>query len=285
MPRIIITAPTLLFVKLVGNAESSPSGGGTQADDERNSLTTSTVASALAYTSSSSSTSASNNNYNNNTGGVLEQTIRTIYHTTRSSILLRSCIALLILWYVLSSLPKGRKYRQLSALLTSAVGCFVTVAYLSPIFTTYSTHSLHHHHQLYYDSSASGRGGGGGRDDESSNIGLVHASLLLLAFNAIAVGAALGSLLPRAASGATLGYSITILIEALLFGFAGIDGGPSDSSMTTKGGIAFYYQFVGPTVAIVGGVITARYVHYVLCRRDDMHNMFPNHCCCQYCLF
>lgn len=244
MPPFIITR--LLLLVLVKLGESS---GSTQ-DDERNSLTTSTFASALAYMSSESAS--------NNTGGVIEQTILTIYNTTRSSIRLRTCIAIFILWYLLSSLPKGRKYRQLSALLTSAVGCFVTVAYLSPIFTTYSTHS---HHYGGSATSYSGRagGGGGGRDEESSNIGLVHASLLLLAFNATLVGAALGSLLPRAASGATLGYSITILVEALLFGFGGIDGGPSDSMTTT--GIAFYYQFVGPTAAIVGGVITARYVY------------------------
>jgi hypothetical protein len=137
---------------------------------------------------------------------------------------------------MLSSLPKGRKYRQLSALLTSVVGCFVTVAYLSPIFTTYSTAGTrtHHHHHYYYGSSSSS-GGGEGREDEesvSNSIGLVHASLLLLAFNATLVGAALGSLLPRAASGATLGYSITILLEALLFGFCGwVDGGPSVCSI------------------------------------------------------
>jgi hypothetical protein len=162
---------------------------------------------------------------------------------------------------MLSTLPRGRKYRQLSAVLTSVVGCFVTVAYLSPIFTTYSSTAgtrTYHHHQHYYGSSSSSStssSGGGG--------GLVHASLLLLAFNATLVGAALGSLLPRAASGATLGYSITLLLEAVLFGFCGwVDGGPSDSSMTTAngGGIALYYQFVGPTVAMVGGMITARYV-------------------------
>ena len=101
-------------------------------------------------------------------------------------------------------------------------------------------------------------------------MGLARASLLLLAINASLVGAALGSLLPRAASGATLGYGTTILCEALLLGFLGDDGGPSDGSSgmnaaAAKGGIALYYQFVGPTVAIVGGAITARYVRVCVC--------------------
>ena len=100
---------------------------------------------------------------------------------------------------------------------------------------------------------------------------MVRASLLLLAINASLVGAALGSLLPRAASGATLGYGTTMLCEALLLGFLGDDGGPSDGSSgmnaaAAKGGyIALYYQFVGPTVAIVGGAITARYVRVCVC--------------------
>ena len=142
-------------------------------------------------------------------------------------------------------------------MLCSAVGCFVTLAYLSPIFGGASTSYRHHHH------GGGGDGGGGG-------IGLVRASLLLLAINASLVGAALGSLLPRAASGATLGYGTTILCEALLLGFLGDDGGPSDGSSgmnaaAAKGGIALYYQFVGPTVAVVGGAITARYVRVCVC--------------------
>lgn len=179
-------------------------------------------------------------------GGVIERTIYTAYAATRSSVRLRTCIALLISWYVLSTLPKGRKYRQLSAVLSSAVGCFATVAYLSPIFAASASHGAHHHARHY---------GGGG--DGGGSMGLVHASLLLLAINASLVGAALGSLLPRAAGGATLGYGTTILCEALLLGFWGADGGP----MTTAaegGNIALYYQFAGPTVAIVGGAITAR---------------------------
>jgi hypothetical protein len=181
-----------------------------------------------------------------------------------SSIRLRTCIALLFLWYGLSHLPGRRKHRQSSAVLSSAVGCFATVAYLSPVFfATTSTshgraHTHHHYHTRHY-------GGGGGEDGSGSSggIGLVHASLLLLAINASLVGAALGSLLPRAAGGATLGYGTTILCEALLLGFLGDDGGlpGMTTTATTKGGnIALYYQFVGPTVAIVGGMITARYV-------------------------
>jgi hypothetical protein len=178
---------------------------------------------------------------------------------------------------MLSGLPSGRKYRQLSAVLTSVVGCFVTVAYLSPIFTTSSSTAgtrTYHHHQHYYGSSSSSSSSSITSSSSGGGGGLVHASLLLLAFNATLVGAALGSLLPRAASGATLGYSVTLLGEALLFGFCSwVDGGPSDSSMTTAngGGIALYYQFVGPTVAMVGGMITARYVCSIIhngLRRD-----------------
>jgi len=62
---------------------------------------------------------------------------------------------------------------------------------------------------------------------------------------------ALGSLLPRAASGATLFYGVTVLAKAVLFGLVGVDGGPL-SGVSAKG-IALYYQFVGPTLAIVGG--------------------------------
>jgi hypothetical protein len=75
-----------------------------------------------------------------------------------------------------------------------------------------------------------------------------------------------------------LGYSITLLLEALLFGFCGwVDGGPSDSSMTTAngGGIALYYQFVGPTVAMVGGMITARYVCSII-----IHYGLEERCTC-----
>jgi hypothetical protein len=190
-------------------------------------------------------------------------------------------------------LPGRRKYRQLSAVLSSAVGCFATVAYLSPIFfaTTSTSHGrahTHHYHTHHYG----GGGGGGGEDGSGSSggIGLVHASLLLLAINASLVGAALGSLLPRAAGGATLGYGTTILCEALLLGFLGDDGGPGmTTTATTKGGnIALYYQFVGPTVAIVGGMITARYVR--VCKYNDGIKCSRNCCCCcccccQYCFF
>ena len=53
-----------------------------------------------------------------------------IQDDTLSSTRARTCIAILILWYVL------RKYRRLSSLLAAAVGCLVSVAYLSPIFAT-----------------------------------------------------------------------------------------------------------------------------------------------------
>lgn len=252
-PTFHYSTPLLLLLGLLesssGNAaESSPKDG-----------STTSFASAFAH-SSTSTTSAPIDD-----GGVIERTMSAVYRATRSSMRPRACIAALILWYALSSLPRGRKYRQLSAMLSSAVGCFATVAYLSPIFasTSYGAGAPHHQHHHY--------GGGGGDVGEdsssssSSSIGLVHASLLLLAFNASLVGAALGSLLPRAASGATLGYGTTILCEALLLGFLGADGGPMNTAAaattnTTKGGIALYYQFVGPTVAIVGGAITARYV-------------------------
>jgi hypothetical protein len=45
---------------------------------------------------------------------------------------------------------------------------------------------------------------------------------------------ALGSLLQRAASGATLFFGVAVLAKSLLFGLVGVNGGPLDG-VTAKG--------------------------------------------------
>ena len=75
------------------------------------------------------------------------------------------------------------------------------------------------------------------------------AALAVLAVDAGLVGAALGSLLPRPASGASLGLASALLAEASARAFLG--GG--------VGGGTTSFAIVGPAAAlVVGGMATAR---------------------------
>jgi hypothetical protein len=74
-----------------------------------------------------------------------------------------------------------------------------------------------------------------------------RAATIVLSFYAALVGTALGSLLPRAASGATLGCAMALLVEVVLTGSLSVGG---------RGGMAF--ALAGPFAALVGGIITSR---------------------------
>ncbi len=67
-----------------------------------------------------------------------------------------------------------------------------------------------------------GSGGGGGEDGGPS--GAAMAALAVLAVDAGLIGAALGSLLPRPASGASLGLASVLLAEASARAFLGGGG-------------------------------------------------------------
>ena len=110
------------------------------------------------------------------------------------------------------------------------------------------------------------------------DIELAHVALFLLSVTAAFVGAALGSLLPRVASGATLGYGISLCLGAstlaAVMSFSssrsGVVGknheeeegdeqsttnleGHSDTSFT-----ALYFAVGCPMAALLGGLVTTR---------------------------
>jgi len=130
--------------------------------------------------------------------------------------LLRISLGLIAAWY----LSNVTKQRALTALLTACAGGFCTFGFLMPLFF---------HGDVVVV---------GGRKD----VQLTHVALFALTATASFVSAALGSLLPRPSSGATLGAALALLGSAFLGESARVG-----------------FVVAGPGLALVGGVLSARF--------------------------
>ena len=170
--------------------------------------------------------------------GPLSHHLSQFYAYFLTSLPCRILLATWILWSASSSsspsllgsmllIPQKRKFRQSAAILTGMVAAFCTATYLMPLM-------LEDDPSRSSSSSSGGSGGGNGSvtvtsttttSSSSNNINnnisnqhhdieLAHVALSLLSVTAAFVGAALGSLLPRVASGATLGYGMALWMGA-----------------------------------------------------------------------
>ena len=178
-------------------------------------------------------------------GGLLLHLLARSIDYATSSPKFRTLLAALLLWAVLSPLPPRRKHRQLSALLSGLACAFLTVAYMSPVFCDYGGSGDRGDDGADRAPPPPSPGGGGGG-------GPAAAALAVLAAGAGLVGAALGSLLPRASGGASLGCASALLAGACLAASSGGAGRPGGGE--GWGGFAL----AGPAAALVGGVATAR---------------------------
>lgn len=212
--------------------------------------------------------------------GPLSHHLSHMYTYFLSSTPCRILLATWILWSASSTssssllggtllIPQKRKFRQSTAVLSGMVAAFCTATYLMPLMmdttttsantsttTTTTNNNISNHH----------------------DIELAHVALFLLSVTAAFVGAALGSLLPRVASGATLGYGISLCLGAstlaAVMSFSssrsGVVGknheeeegdeqsttnleGHSDTSFT-----ALYFAVGCPMAALLGGLVTTR---------------------------
>ena len=206
--------------------------------------------------------------------GPLSHHLSHMYTYFLASLPCRILLATWILWSASSTssssllggtllIPQKRKFRQSTAVLSGMVAAFCTATYLMPLMmdtttttTTTTTNNNSNHH----------------------DIELAHVALFLLSVTAAFVGAALGSLLPRVASGATLGYGISLCLGAstlaAVMSFSssrsGVVGknheeeegdeqsttnleGHSDTSFT-----ALYFAVGCPMAALLGGLVTTR---------------------------
>ena len=137
-------------------------------------------------------------------------------------LLLALCISYMISGLLVSS--GGAKKPRLSCAVVSATLCaFMTYAFLEPLMI-HSTSS-----------------GSGGREME-----LNHVALVILSSYAAAIGAALGSLLPRPLGGVTLGCGISVGLVTLL------------PRKLIGGSLLGEFVVWGPVLCLVGGVLSTR---------------------------
>ena len=165
-------------------------------------------------------------------------------------------------------IPQQRKFRQSTAILTGMVTAFCTATYLMPLMLD----SMPLSNTSSSSSSNNNNGGSGGSGSGSSSNGngnhhdieLAHVALFLLSTTSALVGAALGSLLPKLASGATLGYGMTLWIGSVstttLMMMTGKqqltaveEGGDDDADSWTT-----WFAMACPMAALLGGMLTAR---------------------------
>ena len=169
----------------------------------------------------------------NNKGGVSSATSSSTHITLHVAIIIPilKLLAALCISYMISGLLVGgsggggvKKPRLSCAVVSGTLCAFMTYAFLEPLM-------------IHSTATASGSG----REME-----LNHVALVILSSYAAAIGAALGSLLPRPLGGVTLGCGISVGLVTLL---------PRKLI-----GESLLGQFVvwGPVLCLVGGVLSTR---------------------------
>jgi len=107
-------------------------------------------------------------------------------------------------------------------------------------------------------------GGSGNGNGNHHDIELAHVALFLLSTTSALVGAALGSLLPKLASGATLGYGMTLWIGSVSTTILMMMTGKQQLTAVEEGGNddaeswTTWFAMACPMAALLGGMFTAR---------------------------
>ena len=147
------------------------------------------------------------------------------------------------------------------------VAAFCTATYLMPLMMEDDPSSS--------SGSSSSSGGGSTTSNQHHDIELAHVALSLLSVTAAFVGAALGSLLPRVASGATLGYGMALWMGASTTALLSFSSGSDkkheeeqqhDQLSTEEGSYGYntdnfttlFFALGCPIAALLGGILTAR---------------------------
>ena len=164
---------------------------------------------------------------------------------------LRAAFAIFVIWSVAGfQAPKGsnsnvdgggsagRSPRLLCASLVSIWGAFLTYSYLLPMFHPAADVAN------VYDSPD---------NDRNGDMNLATVALLILSLTAAFVSAALGSLLPRPFSGATLGVGIALAVGATL---ASIQGAVNGGTRMMSGPLGF--PILGGVLGLLGGMLSTR---------------------------